>query len=225
MPHYSVSKAAVLSLSRLVADTYAGDGIRCNAVTPGPTATEAWLGEGGLADQQGGDRDEVLAKVGARPAARPARRAGGDRRGDRLPRLRARLVRHRRRVERGRRHRPDHHLPEGAIVEWRSGGEWIAPLHIHHADDEAWYVLDGSLRFLLTARPRRAGRDDDLRAKVRPRYGNPSPTRPLSVVMTPKIERLIERLHEATGGHPRALREYDSELLPRRAVLTATTLR
>jgi 3-oxoacyl-[acyl-carrier protein] reductase len=73
MPHYSVSKAAVLSLSRLVADTYAGDGIRCNAVTPGPTATETWLGEGGLADQQGGDRDEVLAKVGGgRPLGRLA---------------------------------------------------------------------------------------------------------------------------------------------------------
>ena len=73
MPHYSVTKAAVLSLSRLVADVYAGDGIRCNAVTPGPTATEAWLGEGGLADQQGGERDEVLAKVGAgRPLGRLA---------------------------------------------------------------------------------------------------------------------------------------------------------
>jgi NAD(P)-dependent dehydrogenase (short-subunit alcohol dehydrogenase family) len=73
MPHYSVTKAAVLSLSRLVADLYAAEGIRCNAVTPGPTATEAWLGEGGLADQQGGDRDEVLAKVGAgRPLGRLA---------------------------------------------------------------------------------------------------------------------------------------------------------
>ena len=77
MPHYSVSKAAVLSLSRLVADAYAGEGIRCNAVTPGPTATDAWLGEGGLADQQGGQRgeqrDEVLAKVGAgRPLGRLA---------------------------------------------------------------------------------------------------------------------------------------------------------
>ena len=72
MPHYSVSKAAVLSLSRLVADAYAGDGIRCNAVTPGPTATDAWLGEGGLADQQG-EREEVLAKVGAgRPLGRLA---------------------------------------------------------------------------------------------------------------------------------------------------------
>ena len=73
MPHYSVTKAAVLSLSRLVADLYAGEGIRCNAVTPGPTATEAWLGEGGLADQQGGAREEVLAKVGAgRPLGRLA---------------------------------------------------------------------------------------------------------------------------------------------------------
>ena len=59
MPHYSVTKAAVLSLSRLVADLYAKDGIRCNAVAPGPTATDAWLGDGGLADQQAasGNRD------------------------------------------------------------------------------------------------------------------------------------------------------------------------
>jgi 3-oxoacyl-[acyl-carrier protein] reductase len=72
MPHYSVTKAAVLSLSRLVADLYAGDGIRCNAVTPGPTATDAWLGVGGLAEQQG-DRDEVLARVGSgRPLGRLA---------------------------------------------------------------------------------------------------------------------------------------------------------
>ena len=72
MPNYSVTKAAVLSLSRLVADVYAKDGIRCNAVTPGPTTTDAWLGEGGLADQQG-DREEVLAKVAAgRPLGRLA---------------------------------------------------------------------------------------------------------------------------------------------------------
>ncbi len=72
MPEYSVTKAAMLSLSRLVADLYAKDGIRCNAVTPGPTATDAWLGEGGLADQQGA-REDVLARVGAgRPLGRLA---------------------------------------------------------------------------------------------------------------------------------------------------------
>jgi 3-oxoacyl-[acyl-carrier protein] reductase len=72
MPEYSVMKAAMLSYSRLVADLYAQHGIRCNAVTPGPTATDAWLGAGGLAEQQG-DRDEVLAKVGSgRPLGRLA---------------------------------------------------------------------------------------------------------------------------------------------------------
>jgi 3-oxoacyl-[acyl-carrier protein] reductase len=77
MPEYSVTKAAVLSLSRLVADLYADDGIRCNAIAPGPTATEAWLGEGGLADQQaaksGKTREEVLDAVGkGRPLGRLA---------------------------------------------------------------------------------------------------------------------------------------------------------
>jgi len=72
MPDYSVMKAAMLSFSRLVADLYAKDGVRCNAVTPGPTATGAWLREGGLADQQG-SRNDVLAKVGAgRPLGRLA---------------------------------------------------------------------------------------------------------------------------------------------------------
>jgi 3-oxoacyl-[acyl-carrier protein] reductase len=77
MPNYSVTKAAMLSLSRLVADLYAKDGVRCNAVTPGPTATAAWLADGGLADQQarrsGKSRDDVLASVGAgRPLGRLA---------------------------------------------------------------------------------------------------------------------------------------------------------
>jgi len=77
MPNYSVTKAAVLSLSRLVADLYAKHGVRCNAVAPGPTATAAWLGEGGLADQQAAasikTRQQVLEAVGAgRPLGRLA---------------------------------------------------------------------------------------------------------------------------------------------------------
>jgi 3-oxoacyl-[acyl-carrier protein] reductase len=77
MPNYTVTKAAVLSLSRLVADLYAKDGIRCNAVAPGPTATDAWLAPGGLADQQaertGKSREEVLEAVASgRPLGRLA---------------------------------------------------------------------------------------------------------------------------------------------------------
>jgi 3-oxoacyl-[acyl-carrier protein] reductase len=77
MPDYSVTKAAVLSLSRLVADVYAKEGILCNAVAPGPTASPAWLADGGLADQtakrSGKSREEVLADVGkGRPLGRLA---------------------------------------------------------------------------------------------------------------------------------------------------------
>jgi NAD(P)-dependent dehydrogenase (short-subunit alcohol dehydrogenase family) len=64
---YSVSKAAELSLSRSFADLYASRGVLVNAIAPGPVATEAWIGPGGLADQvaaqRGISREEVLAST------------------------------------------------------------------------------------------------------------------------------------------------------------------
>jgi len=77
MPDYTVSKAAVLSLSRLVADLYAKEGILCNAVAPGPTLSPAWLADGGLADQAAEQkettREEVLEGVAkGRPLGRMA---------------------------------------------------------------------------------------------------------------------------------------------------------
>lgn len=77
MANYSVTKAAVQSLARLVADTYAGDGIRSLSICPGPTTSEAWLAEGGLADQvaqgKGISRQDALAATGkGRPMGRMA---------------------------------------------------------------------------------------------------------------------------------------------------------
>jgi 3-oxoacyl-[acyl-carrier protein] reductase len=78
MPEYSVAKAAELSLSRLFADRYAGDGVLVNAVCPGPTKSELWMAEGGLLDQSkrvGGheSREEALEAAGAkRPIGRLA---------------------------------------------------------------------------------------------------------------------------------------------------------
>ena len=75
MPNYSVTKAAVLSLSRLVADLYAKDGIRCNAVTPGPTATEAWLGPvGSRSSRASGTRCSRRSRRVARSDASPSPR-------------------------------------------------------------------------------------------------------------------------------------------------------
>lgn len=78
MPEYSVAKAAELSLSRLWADRCARDGVLVNAVCPGPTKSELWLGESGLAEQSArlsglAGPAEALAKSGAgRPIGRLA---------------------------------------------------------------------------------------------------------------------------------------------------------
>ena len=67
---YSVSKAAQLSLSRVFADTYSGEGVLVNAVAPGPVETPLWMEEGGLAEQaaaaKGTSREEALESARAK---------------------------------------------------------------------------------------------------------------------------------------------------------------
>ncbi len=115
MPEYSVAKAAELSLSRLFADRYAKSGVLVNAICPGPVESEMWMEPGGLLDQSQADVGRRQPRAGPRHRRlqapdRPPRRVGRDRRRDRLPLLRARLLRQRRRLVRGRRHRPGDHL-------------------------------------------------------------------------------------------------------------------
>ena len=104
MPNYTVTKAAVLSLSRLVADLYAKEGIRCNAIAPGPTLSDTWLARRAARGPAGGaDREVAGGGVGGgrgRTSSRPDGRARGDRGGHRLPVLAALVIRDRRRLER-----------------------------------------------------------------------------------------------------------------------------
>ena len=69
-PAYSVTKAAQLSLSRVLAERFAAEGVLVNAVVPGPVETPLWTAEGGLADQvaqrTGSTREEVLAATHAK---------------------------------------------------------------------------------------------------------------------------------------------------------------
>ena len=108
------------------------------------------------------------------------------------------------------------------IVEWTDSGEseweWIAPLHVHHGDDEAWYVLEGRLRFRIGDQVREAGPGQAVLApKGTPHaYGNARPgqaTRYL-LVMTPRIRALVQALHEPGAEDYAAIfRAHDSELL------------
>jgi 3-oxoacyl-[acyl-carrier protein] reductase len=64
---YAVTKAAQLSLSRVFADQYASKNVLVNAVAPGPTASELWTGEEGIAAQiassAGTTREQELEKA------------------------------------------------------------------------------------------------------------------------------------------------------------------
>ena len=112
------------------------------------------------------------------------------------------------------------------VAEWRDAGgpskppRLIAPPHIHHRDDEAWYVLEGLLYV-------RVG-EDEIEARAGsgvfvPRgkahtYWNPGPA-PVRylLVMTSNIYRLIQEIHRMEDRSPAALRavfrQFDSELL------------
>jgi len=112
------------------------------------------------------------------------------------------------------------------IAEWKDPGEqsgpprWIAPLHLHRKDDEAWYVLEGTLCV-------RVGKDEvEARtgsAVFVPRgtvhtFWNPGPglVRYL-IVMTSNVYSLIQDLHAMTDRSPAALaalfERHDSELV------------
>jgi len=100
------------------------------------------------------------------------------------------------------------------VAEWTQEGcvdgkpMWVAPLHIHHECDEAWYVLEGQLTV-------RTGDDEETvgaggiifaPAGVKHTYWNPSPepTRYL-LIMTPKTAELIEAIHTTTDRSPEGM--------------------
>jgi NAD(P)-dependent dehydrogenase (short-subunit alcohol dehydrogenase family) len=64
---YCTAKAALASFSKSLAKEVAPLGIRVNTVSPGPVATDLWLGEGGVAATvaQGGDPSAVAAGAAA----------------------------------------------------------------------------------------------------------------------------------------------------------------
>src|SRR5207244_1949032 len=47
---YGAAKAAVLNLTKSIAQEFGSKGIRINAVSPGPVSTDLWLGEHGVAE-------------------------------------------------------------------------------------------------------------------------------------------------------------------------------
>ncbi|MES1205991.1 MAG: SDR family NAD(P)-dependent oxidoreductase [Pseudomonadota bacterium] len=75
---YGAAKAALLNLTKSLAQEFGSKGIRVNAISPGPVSTDLWLGESGVAHTvaraTGVDpetaRKNVLASIGGVPTGR-----------------------------------------------------------------------------------------------------------------------------------------------------------
>jgi mannose-6-phosphate isomerase-like protein (cupin superfamily) len=112
------------------------------------------------------------------------------------------------------------------LAEWTaepspdSSPRMIAPLHVHYKDDEAWYILEGTIGFHVGKRKMKVKQGAALFV---PRgtphtYWNPThkPARYL-LITTPKIFKLIEEF-DALEKHTNArlktiFAKYDSEIL------------
>ena len=108
------------------------------------------------------------------------------------------------------------------VVEWRAAPDTsaehpVAGLHVHHEDDEAWYVLEGTLGFqlgdeIVTAPAGSAV----LVPKGTPHsYWNAGEIEARYVlVMSPRIAALVAELHSGSGeSYAEIFRRHASELL------------
>jgi uncharacterized cupin superfamily protein len=92
-------------------------------------------------------------------------------------------------------------------------------MHIHHNDDEAWHVIEGTLEIRLGDRTERvsAGSTAFVPAGVAHTFSNPGPdVARYLLVATPRILDLITALHAGAASAADAAsiyERYDAELL------------
>ena len=113
----------------------------------------------------------------------------------------------------------------GLVEEWADEGETsrdrpIAPLHLHRSEDEAWYVLEGALGFLVgnDEVEAEAGRAVIVPAGMPHSYWNATGGRTRYViVLGPKTAALIVAIHALDPSEraqlPALFEEHDSKLL------------
>ena len=101
-----------------------------------------------------------------------------------------------------------------SLHEWRGSGP--ALLHVHHADDEAWHVLDGELTFRYADRTETVGPGKTVfvPAGTAHTYTAGEKARYL-IVLTPRLSALIAALQSNRDpAHQREIyRRFDSEVL------------
>jgi hypothetical protein len=100
-----------------------------------------------------------------------------------------------------------------AIHEWRGSGP--AALHVHHADDDAWHVLDGTLRFRFIDRVVNVGSGGTVFVPAGVAHAYEAFAARYLIILTPCLDALIAELQQSAdrAQHAAVYRRYESELL------------
>jgi len=119
--------------------------------------------------------------------------------------------------------------PDGSnlvLVEWADQGggfspmQTMAPRHVHHEDDEAFYVLEGALAFELNGETveLKAGDAVMIPHGTIHTWWNPHPEPCRYLILVPRrLHELIEAIHSVdreTTSMSDLFRQYRSELTP-----------
>ncbi|MCR2823509.1 cupin domain-containing protein [Lederbergia panacisoli] len=120
--------------------------------------------------------------------------------------------------------------PEGSnisIAEWSAEGTpegetpmLMAPLHLHYEDDEAWFILEGTLGFQIGDDTIEANRNE---AVIVPRgtphtFWNPKQENArYLIIMNKQTQKLIDAIHSTSDRSPETMKklfkQYEAELL------------
>jgi mannose-6-phosphate isomerase-like protein (cupin superfamily) len=100
-----------------------------------------------------------------------------------------------------------------SMHEWRGSGP--ALLHVHHADEEAWHVLEGILRFRFAHGTVDVAAGGTVFVPAGVPHTYEAVNARYLIVLTPRLEALIAQLQRTPDArqHAAIFRAHDSELL------------
>ena len=99
------------------------------------------------------------------------------------------------------------------LYEWRGSGP--PALHVHHADDEAWHVLEGTLHFRFADHEVDVAPGGSIFVPAGVPHTYTAMDARYLIVLTPRLAALIADLQHTSDRsmHPEIYRKYESALL------------
>jgi mannose-6-phosphate isomerase-like protein (cupin superfamily) len=99
------------------------------------------------------------------------------------------------------------------LYEWRGSGP--PTLHVHHADDEAWHVLEGILHFRFADRELDIGPGGSVFVPAGVAHTYTATNARYLIILPPRLARLIDELQQTADrdAHPALYRKYESTQL------------